>query len=78
MTQASVDNEIIRIQTRGVITIPRKFRDENFGENSFVRVRKFSGKLILEPITMLSYPIRKYTGTEVKEFLETDKHESVV
>ncbi len=78
MNQVVSISEIIKVQPRGVITIPRKFRGENFAEDSFVRVVKADGKLILEPVTIPRYPVRRYTNNEVAEFLEADKHESTV
>lgn len=76
MNQAQDWTAIVKIQPRGVITIPRRFRDKNFSENSFVKVKKTGGKLTLEPVTMVEYPVRRYTDKEVDEFFEMDKKES--
>lgn len=76
MNQVVSGDEIVKIQARGVLTIPRKLRDENFGEDRFVRIKKFAGKLVLEPVTILSYPVRGYTDNEVKEFLKQDEEET--
>jgi len=72
----SAYEEIVRIQPRGVITIPRQFRDKGFGERSFVKIKKVSGCLVLEPVTMLGYSVRRYSDQEVDEFLKLDKEES--
>lgn len=77
MVQTLSNNEIIKIQPRGVITIPRKFRDKNFVGESYIRMTKIKGKLILEPVSIINYAVRKYSDKEVDEFLEMDKHESV-
>ena len=76
MNQIVDNGEIIKIQSRGVLTIPSKFRDENFGQDRFVRVSKLGGKLVLEPVTILSYPVRRYTNSEVDEFLKQDEEET--
>ncbi len=68
---------IVKVQPRGVITIPREFRDQSFGENSFLRVKKVSGRIILEPVIILDYPVRKYSDSEVDDFLSFDEEESV-
>ncbi len=68
--------EIIKVQSRGLITIPRRFRDRDFGENSFVRVKKEGGKLVLEPVQVIGYSARKYTDREVGEFFDLDDKES--
>lgn len=78
MSQTQVWNEIVRIQPRGVITIPARFRDKDFSEDSFIRVRKLVGRLVLEPVTMPRYSVRRYTDSEVEEFLKLDKDESAV
>lgn len=73
----SIPEELIRLQPKGLITIPKKFRESlGFEDNSFVRVRKERFKLILEPARVLSYPVRSYTGEELESFLELDKRES--
>ena len=68
--------EIIKVQSRGLITIPRRFRDRDFGENSFVRVKKEGGRLVLEPVQVIGYPARQYTGQEVGGFFDLDDKES--
>ena len=76
MNQVSGNEEIVKIQSRGVLTIPSRFRDDNFGQDRFVRMRKQGGKLVLEPVTILNYPVRRYTDGEVKEFLKYDEEET--
>lgn len=68
--------ELIRLQPKGLITIPKKFRESlGLKDNSFVRVRKERVRLILESVRVLSYPVRSYTGEELKSFFELDKKE---
>lgn len=69
--------EIVQIQSRGLITIPRYFRNGEFEEKSFLRMRKLNGKLILEPVQIIGYPVRKYLSSEVDEFFALDDRESV-
>lgn len=68
--------EIVKIQPKGLFTIPKKFRTELFEENGFARVRKEKGRLILEPVRTLPYPVRSYTDEEVKEFMDLDTYET--
>jgi len=73
----NIQEEIIKIQSRGLLTIPAKFRkDTNFKENSLVKIIKEKGRLIIEPIRTLPYPVRSYTNQELKEFFELDKKEA--
>ena len=69
--------EIVRLQQKGLITIPKKFRLElNIEENDFLRLRKEKGKIILEPIRTLSYPVRSYSIKEINEFIAFDAKET--
>lgn len=68
--------EIVKIQPKGVFTIPKKFRTGLFEENSLARVRKEKGRLILEPVRTLPYSVRRYTDDEIKEFIDLDAYET--
>ena len=69
--------EIIQIQSRGLITIPRRFRADAFEEKSYIRMKKLNGKLILEPVSIIGYPVRKYLSSEVDDFFDLDDKESI-
>lgn len=68
--------EIVKIQPKGLFTIPKKFRTGLFEENGLARVRKEKGRLILEPVRTLPYPVRRYTDQEIEEFLALDANET--
>ncbi len=77
MQQVIQQEEIVKIQPKGLITIPKKLREQlGFEENSLVRMKEEKGKLIVESVRALSYPVRSYTENEVKEFIELDKKET--
>ena len=76
MQQIQDWEEIVKMQPRGLLTIPRRFRDEKFGGNRFVKVKKVRGGLMLEPVTVLGYAARKYTDSEMDEFFELDEKET--
>lgn len=69
--------DIIKMQPKGLVTIPKKFRESiGIAENDLVRVRTDRGRLTIEPVRTLPYPVRSYTDSEVREFIELDKKES--
>lgn len=71
-----IQEEIVKIQNKGLVTIPKSFRDElGLKERSLARIRKFKGSLIIEPVRILSYPVRIYTDKEINEFLALDREE---
>jgi len=71
--------EIIKIQSKGLVTIPKRIRQKlGFTENSLVRVKEDRGRLIMESVRTLSYPVRSYTADEIDEFLELDQKETKI
>lgn len=70
--------ELVKLQPKGLITLPIRFRRElGLEENGIVRIKKDKGRLIVEPVKTLPYPIRTYTKDEIEEFLALDKDESL-
>ena len=68
---------IVKIQDKGLITIPKPYRDKlGLKKNELVRVKKNRGRIIIEPIRILPYPVRSYTDSEIKKFLKLDEKES--
>ena len=66
--------DIIKILPKGLITIPKKWRQAlGFEENSLARMRKEGNKLILEPVNVVSYPLRDYSKEEIEEFIKADR-----
>ncbi|OGM04147.1 hypothetical protein A2715_04075 [Candidatus Woesebacteria bacterium RIFCSPHIGHO2_01_FULL_39_32] len=72
-----ISEEIIKIQPRGSLTIPKKLREDvGIRKNTLVRIIKEKGRLIIEPVRTLPYPARSYTDKEIDEFLELDAKET--
>lgn len=72
MQTANIQEEWVRILGKGMITIPKSFREElGFKEGDVARVKKIGRKIIIEPKNPI--PIRIYTDKEIKEFLKADK-----
>lgn len=64
--------EWIRILGKGMITIPKLFREKmGFKEGDIARIRKVGKSLVIEQKDAASYRI--YTKKEIQEFLEDDK-----
>lgn len=73
--QQIVQERFIKIQAKGVVTIPKKLRQGLFADNDLVKIKKEKGRLVIEPVRTLPYPVRSYTEREIKEFLAFDKEE---
>ncbi len=68
--------DIIRIQKKGLVTLPKKMRDAvGLEENGYARITKEGKKIILEPVR-IDYPVRSYTEKEVDDFITTDREET--
>lgn len=77
MQQQFTTEEFVKLLPKGLITIPKKFRDEiGLKENTVVKVKRQGQTLTIEPIRTISYPVRTYTKEEIKEFIKLDKKES--
>ena len=75
--QQIIQEEIVRIQPKGLITIPKYLRVQlGFDVSKLARIKSEKGRLIIEPVRMISYPVRSYSDEEIKEFLEEDKKET--
>ena len=75
--QTSQFEEIIKIQPKGLITIPKKIRRElGLSDNSLARIKKVKGRVLIEPVRTLSYPVRTYSDKEIDEFIDIDNKES--
>ncbi len=74
--QVQTNEEIIKIRSRGVLTVPKKMREGLFDRGDLVRMKKLGRKLIIEPVKTLAYPVRSYTDKELQEFFDLDEKET--
>lgn len=75
--QQLIQDEIIKLQPRGLLTIPKKFRQSlGLEENTLIRIKKDKWRLIIEPVRTLSYPVRSYTNEDLRQFFELDAEET--
>ncbi|MBU1322684.1 AbrB/MazE/SpoVT family DNA-binding domain-containing protein [Microgenomates group bacterium] len=66
--------EIVKMQPKGLLTIPKNIRIKyGFEENGLVKIRAVTGRIYLEPVRALPYPVRNYTAKELEEFFNFDK-----
>lgn len=74
--QQIITEEIVKLQPKWLLTLPSTLREGLFEDKGYVRVKKDKGRLIIEPVRILDYPVRKYTSEEVDEFFALDDAES--
>jgi AbrB family looped-hinge helix DNA binding protein len=69
--------EIVKLQSRGNLTIPKQLRKYlRLEKNSLIRVIKERNRLILEPVRMITYPVRSYSDKELKDFFAYDSEQT--
>lgn len=68
---------LVKLQPKGLLTIPKKLRVElGLEESKLVRLRVERGRLIIDPVRTLPYPVRSYTSGELKEFINLDRNQT--
>lgn len=64
--------EWIRVLTKGMITIPKVFRDElGIKEGEIAKIRKIGKRLVIEPREITDYEV--YSDNELTKMLAEDK-----
>lgn len=77
--QQLTTEDIVKMQPKGLLTIPKRFREElGFEEDGLVRVMEEKGRIVLEPVRILDYPVRSYSQEEINEFLALDRKETKI
>lgn len=75
--QQLITEEIVKMQHKGLLTIPKRIRENlGFEEDGLVRVRQERGRVVLEPVRILDYPVRSYSKEEIDGFLAFDRKET--
>lgn len=70
---------LVKILPKGLVTIPKKLRlDIGLEENGLARIKKEGKRLILEPVDIISYPLREYSASEIKQFIKEDRLSSAL
>ncbi|MCJ7739915.1 AbrB/MazE/SpoVT family DNA-binding domain-containing protein [Candidatus Microgenomates bacterium] len=68
-----IQEEWLRVLTKGMITIPKSWRDEfGFKEGEMIKARKLADKIIIDPVSG-PVPYRIYSSTELQQFINDDK-----
>ena len=77
MAQATNTNreEWLKVLGKGMITLPKKWRDEmGIGNGDIVKAKKEGNTVLIEPQSIMkaTAPYRVYSDTEIDEFLAAD------
>jgi AbrB family looped-hinge helix DNA binding protein len=76
-TQLRTYEQMVRVQNKGLVTIPKSMRDSiGLNVNDLIRIKEKMGRIILEPVRVLPYQVRSYTNSDLDSFFELDEKES--
>ncbi len=74
-TPTNNQEEWLKVLGKGMITLPKKWRDEmGIGNGDIVKAKKEGNKVVIEPQSQMkaSAPYRVFNDTEIDEFLAAD------
>ena len=73
-TQINTNQEWLKVLGKGMVTIPKKWREAlGITTGDIVREKKEGDKVVIEAQKDSNVPYRIYTDTEIEEFLKEDK-----
>jgi len=72
--QPTADQEWLRVLGKGMITLPKRWRqDLGISEGDVVKAKKLGQQLVIETATSNFAPYRVFSDAEIEEFLKEDK-----
>lgn len=76
MNQTLVDNneEWLKVLGKGMVTLPKKWRDElGISSGDIVKAKKNGNRVVIEPQKRKLVPYRVYSDSEIDKFLKDDR-----
>lgn len=73
MKQQVPQEEWLRVLGKGMVTIPKAWRDElGIDEGKLIKAKRVGGKIIFDPLEEEA-PYRIFSAREIKQWLKDDK-----
>lgn len=73
-TVANTNQEWLKVLGKGMVTIPKQWREElGLEAGDVVRAKKDGNRVVIEPQQSSLAPYRVYSNAEIEEFLQADK-----
>lgn len=75
MQQSQSNEEFLRILIKGLVTLPKSWREElNLKEGQIVKAKKVAQSIIIEPVeSKPSTRYRLFSDKEIKQWIKEDK-----
>ena len=69
-----IQEEWLKILGKGMVTLPKKWRDDmDLREGDVVKAKKEGSRVVIEAKQSQSVPYRVYSDSEINQFLKEDK-----
>ena len=73
-TNANVQEAWLKVLGKGMITLPKKWREDmNVTTGDVIRAKKEGAKVVIEARQSRNVPYRVYSDSEIDEFIKADK-----
>lgn len=73
-TSLNTNQEWLKILGKGMVTLPKKWRQElGIETGDIVKAKKEGNKVVIEAQNINTTPYRLYSDAEIEEFLKVDK-----
>lgn len=74
MNQTTSNQEWLKVLGKGMVTLPKKWRDSlGIEKGDIVKAKKEGNKVVIETQQTNTAPYRIYTDSEIEQFLKEDK-----
>ena len=70
---ATIDQEWLKVLGKGMVTLPKKWREEmGINEGDIIKAKKEGNKVVIETQNAKLAPYRVYSDKEIAQFLKDD------
>lgn len=74
MSQMTVNQEWLKILGKGMVTLPKKWREEmGLEEGDIVKAKKEDNRVVIETYKDEKVPYRVFTDQQIEEWLQEDR-----
>ncbi len=74
MNQPAPQNQWLKVLGKGMVTLPKKWREDlKIETGDIVKAKKEGNKVIIEGLKTSAVPYRTYSDSEIDEFLKADR-----
>jgi len=74
MNQPAPQNQWLKVLGKGMVTLPKKWREDlQIETGDILKAKKEGNKVVIEGAKASTAPYRTYSDSEIDDFLKTDR-----